>query len=132
MQVALAGEQLLDLGFDPFAKQGTVGQHHGGATALFQDFDDELQEQVGSFTGAQIGREVLLDAILFGAAKGRVGEDHIDIAIPARQRLVEGIAVANLHRYLNAVQQHIGGAKEVRQLLLLNPQDLLLQGLMVG
>ena len=40
--------------------------------------------------------------------------------------------MADLHRHLDAVQQHIGGAKEVRQLLLLNPQDLLLQSLMVG
>lgn len=68
----------------------------------------------------------------FGAAKGRVGEDHIDIAIPTRERFVEGVAMANLHRHLDTVQQHIGSAKEVRQLLLLNPEDLLLQGLVVS
>ncbi len=96
VQVALGQQLLFDAGFDAFAKQGAVGQHQGGAAVDFEDVFDEHQKQVGRFFGAHVGGEALLDAGLFNAAKGRVGEHHVHpvgLAVVA-QRAGQGVVVA--------------------------------------
>ena len=78
MQVALLQQVFLEPGLDALAEQRAVGQHHGGAAAGFQQADDQGEEQVGGFAGAEVLREVGLDAVFFLAAEGRVGEDDVD------------------------------------------------------
>ena len=103
VQVALLGEQLFDLGFHTFAKQRTVRQHHRRTAVFRQHFNNQLQKQIRRLASLHLCREVLLDAVFFGAAERRVGDDHIQLFIPRRQRLVEGVVVTDLHRHFDAV-----------------------------
>ena len=78
VQVALLHQVFLEPGLDALAEQRAVGQHHGGAAAVLQQADDQGEEQVGGLAGAEVLREVALDAVLLRAAEGRVGEDDVD------------------------------------------------------
>ncbi len=42
-----------------------------------QQLDDQRHEEVGGFARAQVGGELVLDAIFFHAAEGRVGDDDV-------------------------------------------------------
>ena len=67
-------------------------------------------------------REVVLDAVFFHAAEGRIGDDHIDAVLGAvvAQRASQGVVVADLRGHVDAVEDHVGHAQEVRQRLLLD------------
>jgi hypothetical protein len=87
---------------------------------------DQDQEQVGGLAGAEGGREVVLDAVLFHAAEGRVGDDDVH-AVRLVRSLFRGRARVLSWRmrggHLDAVQQHVGGAEQVRELLLFDAVD---------
>ena len=128
-QVALGQKLFVDGGLHAFAKQCAVGQHQCGAAIGFKDVFDEHQKQVGRFFGAYIGRKAMLDARLFDAAKGRVGQDHV---YPVGWRLVtqraaQGVVVANQAGHFDAVQHEVGHAQHVGHLFFLDAQDAFLQ-----
>ena len=56
-----------------------IASGDGAATAGFENLDEVLQEQEGSFAGAD--GEVLLHFRAFLAAKGRIGQHHV-VAVP--------------------------------------------------
>ena len=123
-------EQLfLDPRFDPFAEQRAVGQDDRAASAVLQQVHDQHQEQVGGFAGLKRLGEVHFDAVLFHAAERRIGDDHVDAILRAvvAQRSAERVVVADLRGYLDAVQQHVGRAENVRQVLLFDAVDRRLQ-----
>lgn len=134
VQVALSQKVLFQPRFDPFAEEGTVGEDDGGAAVGLEEADDEGQEEVGRFAGAEVGGEVGLDAVLFAAAEGRVGDDDID-AVGSRVADVgagEGVVVADEAGVFDAVEQHIGDAEHVRELLFLDGSQGGLHPLLVG
>jgi hypothetical protein len=134
VQVALGEQFLLDAGFDAFAKERAVGQHNRAASAVFDQVHDEDEEQVGGFAGADGGGEILLDAILLHAAERRVGDDDIHAVFRAviAERSGEGVVVADLAGHFDAVQEHVGGAEQMRQGLLLHAVDGGLQDFLVS
>ena len=77
MEVALLHQVLLEPRLHALAEQRAVGQHHGGAPARLQQADDQREEQVGRLAGAEVLREVGLDAVLLAPAEGRIGEDDV-------------------------------------------------------
>jgi hypothetical protein len=113
----------------PSPNRKAVGQHHGGAAAGLQQLHDQHQEQVGGFTGAEGGRKIRFYAVLFHAAEGRVGDDHFHALFrpPADQRARQRVVVADIAGHINAVQDHVGGAEQVRQRLLLDAEYAALQ-----
>ena len=44
----------------------------------FEQADDEGEEQVGRLAGAEVLREVALDAVFLAPAEGRIGEHDVD------------------------------------------------------
>ena len=133
VQVALFQQVFLEPGFHAFAKQRAVGQDDGGAAAGFQQADKQRQKQVGGFLGAEVGRKVGFDAVFFLSAKRRIGEDDVHpvgLAV-ADIRPRQGVVVAHEAGVFNAVQQHVGDAEHVRELLLLHGAQAGLHGLFV-
>src|SRR6185369_15694687 len=110
---------------DTFAEQRAIGQDDGSTATILKQVHDQHQEQVGSFTGTEVGREVVFDTVFFHATEGRVGDDDIDPVTRAvvAQRARQGVVVADVSRYVDAVQNHVGGAQQVRQRLLLDAVD---------
>ena len=66
-------------------------------------------------------------------AEGRVGEDDVDAVGRAvvAQRARQGVVVADLAGDLDAVQQHVGDAQQVRELLLLDARHRALPGVAI-
>ena len=133
VEVAFLHQMFLEPRLDAFAEQGAVGQHHGGASARLQQADDQGEEQVRRLPGAEVLREVALDAVLLLAAEGRVGEHdvHAVLALPADIGPRQGVVVAHEARVFDAVQQHVGDAEHVGKLLLFDGAERGLHGLFV-
>ena len=77
--------------------------------------------------------EVALDAVFLAPAEGRVGEDDVHpvgLAV-ADVGPRQGVVVAHEAGVFDAVQQHVGDAEHVRQLLLLHGAQAGLHGLLV-
>ncbi len=140
VQVALAEQLFLDPRFDAFAEQRAVGQDNGGTAVVPEQFDDQHEEEIGGFLGTHVGGEVGFGAGFLGAAEGRIGQDDINLITRAivDQRARQGVVVADLAGHFNAVQQHVGGAQQVRHLLLFDAvdgglqQDVILDALALG
>ena len=123
VQVALAQQQLLELGLEAVAEHKAIRQYHGGAAIFFQQFfDDQRHEHVGGFPGFKIAGKIGTDAILLIAAERRIGNQAIDffVGTPIVPSPTQGVATFNLAGYFNTMQQHIGGTQQMRQLLFLN------------
>ena len=122
VEVALFQQVFFEAGLDAFAEQGAVGQDDRGAPARFQQSDDEGQEQVCGFLGAEVLGEVAFDAVFFFAAEGGVGQHNIDsvFLFPADVGAGQGVVVTHEAGVLNAVQEHVGDAQHVRKLFFLN------------
>src|SRR5690606_11555134 len=77
----------------------------------------QRHKQVGGFAGAELGREVVFDAIFFGATERWVGNNDINpfVFTPVAVSAFQGVVVANLVGGVDAVQNHIGGGQQVRQ-----------------
>ncbi len=133
VQVALFQQVLLEPGLDAFAKQRAVRQHDGGATAGLEQTDDERQKQIGGFLGAEVRGEVASRCRPPPAAEGRIGEDDVHAVAVAVADIGpgQGVVVADEAGVLDAVQQHVGDAEHVRQLLLFHGPQAGLQALLV-
>ena len=83
VEVALSEERFFEAGLHAFAEEEAIGQDHSCTTVVFQQFDDERHEEVGGLAGAEVGGEVVFDAVFFGAAEGRVGDDDVDAVFVA-------------------------------------------------
>ena len=133
VQVALLHQMFLEPRLHAFAEERAIGQHHGGAAFWLQDADDEGEEEVGGLAGLEVLGEVALDAVFLAPAEGRIGENDVHAIdwrvadVGPRQRVV----VAHEAGILNAVQQHVGDAEHVRQLLLLDRAQRFLHALLV-
>ena len=133
MKVTLFEQRLLQSRLDAFAEEAAVGQHDGGAAAGLEQTHDEGQKQICRFLGAVVLGEVTLDAIFLAAAEGRIGEDDVDavgIAV-ADVGAGERVVVPDEAGVLNAVQQHVGDAEHVGELLLFDGAQGRLHGLLV-
>ncbi len=76
---------------------------------------------------------LLADAIIFIAAKRGVGDDAIDLVVgtPFVPANAQRVFVLDLTGHVDAVQQHVGGAQQVWQLLFLDAVDQILNGALV-
>ena len=95
---------------------------------------DELEEQERGFGGLFVFGEIALDAFLFLAAEGRVGEDDVHAVAFADvgELEAEGVAGVDL-RGVEAVQEQVHLAEEIRQRLRLAAEEgFLLQDFAVG
>ena len=82
---------------------------------------------------AEVLREVGLDAVLLLAAEGRIGEHdvHPVLLSPVGVGPRQGVVVAHEAGVLDAVQQHVGDAEHVGELLFLDGAQGRLHGLLV-
>ena len=80
------------------------------------------EKQVGRLAGAELGGEVGLDAVLLHAAERRVGDDDVDALLRPQSRSGRASVLSwrTLRGHVDAVQQHVGHAQHVRQVLLLD------------
>lgn len=129
MQVELVEELLLDCRLCPLRSEHESVRHDdGGTPAFLQPVHDDGHEQVGGLAGAEIGREVHLHAVLLATAVRRVHHDDVELVL----RLVgahvalERIAVVDARR-IDVVEKHVRHAQEVRQRLLLDAEDGLVE-----
>ncbi len=117
VELALFQEVFLEAGLHALAEEEAVGQDDGGAAVVFEQLDDERHEEVGGLAGAEVGREVVFDAVFFGAAERGIGDDDVDAVLVAVV-FVGGVVVTDLGGGVDAVQDHIGGAEHVWKRLL--------------
>ena len=129
VQVELVEELLLDCRLCPLRSEHESVRHDdGGTPAFLQPVHDDGHEEVGGLAGAEIGREVHLHAVLLAAAVRRIHHDDVELVL----RLVgahvalERIAVVDARR-IDVVEKHVRHAQEVRQRLLLDAEDGLVE-----
>ena len=133
VEVALGEEGFLDAGLDPLAEEGAVGQDESGAAAGLEELHDEDEEEVGGFAGAELGGEVGLDAVFFHAAEGGIGDDAVDafLRTPVAEGAAEGVVMADAGGDVDAMEEEVGHAEDVREVLLLDAGEALLDGALV-
>lgn len=86
------------------------------APGTFQTSHDQLEEQQRGFRRAPVLGEVVEDACLFLAAKGRVCQDDVDALILADFRQTKPQRVAGIDaRGVKAVQQQVELGQQERQ-----------------
>ncbi len=134
VKVAIGEEGFFDAGLDTFAEEGVVWQHQTGAATGLEDLHEENEEEVGGFAGAELGGVVGLNAVFLHAAEGWVGADYVHafFRAPVAQGAGESVVVADVGRHINAVQEKIGEAENVREMLFLDAGEALLNGAFVG
>ena len=121
VQVALLKQMLFQPGLDAFAKQRAIGQYHGSTATGFEQAHDEGKKEVCGLSGLKVLGKVALNAVLFAAAEGRIGEHNIH---PVALGIADigpgkGVIMAHKRGIVNAVEQHIGNTEHVRELFLL-------------
>ena len=113
---------------DPFAEERPVGQDDSGPAAGFEQPHDQGQEEVGCLLGAEVLRKVRFDPVFFTAAEGGVGQDDVDAVRLGVADVGPGQRVVMTHKagVFDPMQQHVGDAQHVRELLLFDgPQPFL-------
>ena len=134
MQVAFGQQSLLQPRFDALAEQGAIRQHNRGPAAGFEQADEQGQKQIGRFAGAELGREVVLNAVFLLAAEGWIGDDHVHLIGRPIIAIGPGQGVVTPHEagILDAMQQHVGDAQHVGNGLLLDQPQGGLHRLLIG
>lgn len=134
VQVALVEQGLLDSRLNAFAEERAVGEDQPSAAAGLEDLHQEHEEQIGRLARAELGGEVGLDAVLLHAAEGGIRDDHIHALLrrPVAQRAGQRVVMVDVGRYVNAVQQQIGHAQDVRQVLFLDAGEAALNVAFMG
>ena len=130
VEVELSEKFFLDGDFGVIgAEEEAVGQDDGAAAVLLETVHNESDEEIGGFAAAEIGREVLLDAVFFAAAVRRIHEDDVEaVGIGVVENVfLEAVAVGDAW-VVDVVQEHVGGAEEERQGFFLDAVD----GIAVG
>ena len=128
VQVAFGQQALLQPRFDALAEQAAIGQHNRGPAAGLEQANEQGQEQISGFAGAELGRKIILNAVFLHTPKGRIGKDQIHLIGRAVAGVGPGQAVVVQHEagILDPMQEHVGNAEHVGQLLLLGgPQPRL-------
>ena len=118
----------------PSPKRVPSGRTRPARPPGLEDLHEEDEEEVGRLAGAELGGEVGLDAVLLHAAKGRVGDDdvHSLLRAPVAQGAGEGVVVADVGGDVDAVEEQVGHAEDVRQVLFLDAREAVLDGALVG
>ena len=121
MQVKLAEQLFLDIHLGVVcAEQEAVRQYDRRAAVLFQPVHDDGQEKIGGLAACEIVREVVFHVCLFAAAVGRVHKDHVKLIVfRIVQHVAEKRVIMEYARIVQPVQQQIGNAEHVRELLFL-------------
>ena len=116
VQVAFLQQFFLEPGFHTFAKEETIGQDHSGTALTFEQVNNQRNKQIGGFAGTKCGREVVLDAVFFHAAKGWVGDNNVDTIFAGivTQRAAKGVVVLDVGGCVDTVQYHVGDAQHIR------------------
>ena len=111
------------------AEQEAVGQDHRRPAALLQPVHDDRHKQVRGLGAGQVVGEMILDLRLLAAAVGRVHKDHVELIVlgVVQHVLQQGVVVID-PGHVQAVEQHVGDAKHVGELLLFDAVD----GIAVG
>ena len=105
-------------------EEEAVRQYDRRAAILFQPVHDDGHEQIRRLAAGEVIREVVLHVLLLAAAVGRVHQDHVElILLRVIQHIVQQAVVVEHLRHIEAVQQQIGDAEHVGELLLLNAVD---------
>ena len=108
--------------FTPSPNKVPSGSTTAARPPGLSELDDQHQEQVCGLAGAELTREIVLNAVLLHAAKRRIGQHHVnpvahtDVAQGPSERVV----VPNAGRHINTMHDHVGGTQQVRQGLLLH------------
>ena len=133
VEVELFEELFLDAGLNALAEERAIREDQPGPAAGLEEAHEQDQEEVGGLAGSELGGEVGLDAILFHAAEGRVGDDAVDAVLgaPVLERAGKRVVVLDGAGHVDAVQQKIRHAEDVGQVLLFNPAEAFLKGLLV-
>ena len=129
VQVAFGQQFLFDRGLHAFAEQCAVRQHDGTSTAVFQHVHDQHQKQIGGFPSTELLREVGFDAVLFHASERWICDDAVNSILRsvAGQGLRQRVVMSNVGGHVDAVQQHVCDAQQMRERLFLNALDGTLQ-----
>ena len=120
--------------FTPSPNSVPSGSTRPGAAAGLEQLHEQHEEQIGGFAGAELGREVGFDAVFFHAAERRIGDDdiHALLRAPVAQRARQRVVVPHVGGDVDAVQQQVGHAQHMRQVLLLDAGEAVLDVALVG
>lgn len=130
VEVKFGEELLLDGNFGVIgAEKEAVGQDDGAAAVLLEAVHDEYHEEVGGFAAAQVGREVLLDAVFFIAAVRWIHKDDVEaVGVGVVEDVfLKAVAVGDAW-VVDIMKQHVGGTQEKWQGFFLDAVD----GIAVG
>lgn len=133
VEVALGEEGFLDAGLHSLAEEGAVGQDDAGAASGLEELHDEDEEEVRRLAGAELGGEVGLDAVFLHAAEGRIGHDAVDafLRAPVAEGAAEGVVMADAGGDVDAMEEEVGHAEDVGEVLFLDAGEALLDGALV-
>ena len=134
VEVALGEERFLDARLHAFAEERAVGQHEAGAAAGLEDLHEEHEEESAvSRVRNSAGK---LDSMPSSSMPPKGGlvtmTSTRSFGRPVAQRPGEGVVVADVGGDVDAVQKQIGHAQDVRQVLLLDAGEAVLDGALVG
>ena len=125
VEVEFGEEFLLDVDLGVVgAEEKAVGEDDGGAAAGLEAVHDDGHEEVGGLGAGEVGGEMALDVGLFAAAVGRIHEDDVEAVVVGVVEDVskEGVGVEDLGD-VEVVEEHVGDAEHVGELLLLDAVD---------
>ena len=111
------------------AEQESVGQDDRRPAALLQTVHDDRHKEVRGLGAGQVVGEMVLDLRFLAAAVGRVHEHHVELIVlgVVQHVLEQGVVVID-PGHVQAVEQHVGDAEHVGELLLFDAVD----GIAVG
>ena len=114
------------------AEQKAVGQDDGRPAAGLEPVHDHRHKQVGGLAAGQVGGKVVFDVGLFTAAVGRVHQNHVEAVLRGVVQHVvqQGVVVVDLG-VVQVMQQQVGDAEHIGELLFLNAIDGVAEGCLV-
>ena len=115
-------------------EQKAIWHNDGCSPTLGESVHNQYHKEIGCFARCEVGGEVLLDVGLLIASVGRIHQDDIVLILVRiiEYILDEGVIVHDGWG-IDIVQEHIGDAENVGELLLLYPKDRLsVEGSILG
>ena len=126
VEVEVVEEALLEGALDGVvAEEEAIGEDDGGAAAGLEAVEDEGNEEVGGLGAGEVLGEVTADGGGLGAAVGGIHEDDVEavvVIVVEEVFLGEGVAVEDVGG-VDIVEEEIGDAEAVGELLLLDAED---------
>ena len=125
MQVEFGQQFLFDVYLGVVGtEQETVRQNHCHTTVLLQTVHNDRHEEVCSFAACKVSGEMIFNICLFAAAVGRVHENHVKLIVHGVvQYVLEQGVVVEYTRNIQPMQQKVGDAKHIGELLFLDAVD---------